>query len=191
MKNLLSKFTIFDLVLCGMMAALGIAIKPFIMPLVYFISTPLLIPGGALAGGFYMLWIVLGATAVNRPFACGLIGLIQAIIVITTGSVGSHGILSILIYILPGLAVDMVLFFFRNTRDKKLAMFFGCITANVTGLLLTNLLIYRLPIIPLVTSLTIGAISGAIGGLIGYGIYQKLQKQNILKSGGTGYETIK
>lgn len=191
MKKLLSTFTIFDLVLCGFMAALGIAIKPFIMPLVYFISTPLLIPGGSLAGGFYMLWIVLGAVAVNRPFACGIIGLIQAIIVITTGTVGSHGILSIVIYILPALAVDMILFFFQNVKDKKMAMFFGCMTANVSGLLLTNIFIYHLPLITLITSLTIGAISGGIGGLISYAIFRKLIKLNILKPGGNGYETIK
>ncbi len=188
MKKLLSTFTIFDLVLCGFMAALGIAIKPFIMPLVYVIATPLFIPGGSLAGGFYMLWIVLGAVAVNRPFACGIIGFIQAIIVITTGTFGNHGILSIVIYILPALSVDATLFFFRNIPEKAFAMFLSCLIANVTGLFLTNLLIYNLPLIPLFTSLSLGAISGGIGGLIAHTLYKKLIHLHIFKQGALGYE---
>ncbi len=174
MKNLTSHFTVFELVLLSFMAALGIAIKPFIMPLVYFISTPLLIPGGSLAGGFYMLWIILGAALINKPLSASIIGFMQAIMVMITGTVGSHGILSIIIYIIPGIMVDIVVFIFRKSEDKKFMMFISCILANVSGLLLTNIIIYNLPLIPLITSITVGAVSGGIGGLISFNIYTKL-----------------
>ena len=55
MKRLLQKFTVRDLVLIAAMAALGIAIKPVVVPLAHLVSTPLMIPGGALAGGLYMM----------------------------------------------------------------------------------------------------------------------------------------
>ncbi len=191
MKKITSNFTVFELVLLSFMAALGIAIKPFIMPLVYFIATPLLIPGGSLAGGFYMLWIILGASLINKPFSASLIGLMQAIMVIITGTVGSHGILSLVIYVVPGVLVDVVIYILKNSQDKKIMMFLACITANVSGLILTNVFIYNLPLIPLITSLSVGAVSGGIGGLISYTVYTKLINLKVFGEKEYGYEKIK
>lgn len=47
-------FSIFQLVIISVVAALGVATKPIIVPLVHIITGPLFIPGGAIAGGFYM-----------------------------------------------------------------------------------------------------------------------------------------
>ncbi len=188
MKKLTANFTIFELVILSFMAALGIAIKPFIMPIVYFISTPLLIPGGSLAGGFYMLWIILGASLVNKPFSASIIGFMQAIMVIITGTVGSHGILSLIIYVIPGIAVDIIIYLFKNSKEKKIMMFLACLVANVSGLILTNVFIYNLPIIPLTISLSVGAVSGGIGGIISYTIYKKLINLKVFNERKYGYE---
>jgi hypothetical protein len=56
----------FDLVVIAMMASLGVAIKPVVVPLAHIITGPLYIPGGVIAGGFYMMWIVLGAGLVGN-----------------------------------------------------------------------------------------------------------------------------
>lgn len=112
--GLLKKFTVFDLVLLTMMAVLGVAIKPFIVPLAQIITGPLYIPGGVVAGGFYMLWIVLGCGLVDKRGAGTLIGIIQAILVIALGIYGSHGVASILTYIAPGIFVDLLYIILRG-----------------------------------------------------------------------------
>ena len=59
-QKALARFSLFDLIIIAMMAALGIAIKPVVVPLAHIITGPLFIPSGAVAGGFYMMWLVLG-----------------------------------------------------------------------------------------------------------------------------------
>ncbi|HQJ37915.1 MAG TPA: ECF transporter S component, partial [Bacillota bacterium] len=102
MKKFLSRFTVYDLVVISLTAALGIGIKPIIVPLVHIITGPLYIPGGAAAGGFYMLWIVLGIGITRKTGTGTLIGLIQALLVIITGFYGTHGAASIITYTIPG-----------------------------------------------------------------------------------------
>src|SRR6056297_4224493 len=109
-------FSILELVLIGLVAALGIATKPIVVPLVHILTGPLFIPGGAVAGGFYMLWIVLGAGLVKRRGAGTVIALTQALMVVVLGIYGTHGIVSIVTYSLPGVAVDVV---FACSRDHR------------------------------------------------------------------------
>ena len=59
-QRFLDKFSLYDLIIIAMMSALGIAIKPIIVPLSHIISGPLLIPPGAVTGGLFMMWLVLG-----------------------------------------------------------------------------------------------------------------------------------
>ncbi len=55
----LKGFTVFELILMALLASIGIAAKPVVVPLAHMITVPLGIPGGAIAGGLYMFWIVL------------------------------------------------------------------------------------------------------------------------------------
>ncbi|KKH59838.1 hypothetical protein DU75_07730, partial [Methanosarcina mazei] len=107
-RKFFNGFSVFNLVIIAMMAALGIATKPVVVPLAHIITGPLYIPGGAIAGGFYMMWIVLGAGLVGKRGTATLIAVVQAIMVISLGIFGTHGIMSFFTYILPGLAVDTV-----------------------------------------------------------------------------------
>ncbi len=179
MEGFLSKFSVFDLVVISMMAALGVAVKPIVVALAHLITGPLFIPGGALAGGFYMMWLALGAGFVKKRGTATLIGLIQSVIVIATGVYGSHGAVSLLTYTLPGLAVDIALWVFRQEPDKKMAMFTGVIGANLCGVILSNLVFFRLPLIPLLLSVSAGALSGALGGLLAWLMLVRIRKLNI------------
>ncbi len=175
MKNTLRRFTAFDLMIIAMMASLGLAIKPIIVPLVHIVTGPLFIPGGAVAGGFYMLWIVLGMGLVRKPGTCAMIALVQGIITITLGSVGSHGILSLLTYTLPGIFAEIPFLFAKKKVFHILHFMAGCILANLAGTYGSNLIFFRLPLLPLLLSLSSAALSGAIGGVIAYQLYKKLQ----------------
>ncbi len=179
MDGWLKRFGAFDLVIIALMAALGVAVKPIVVSLVHIITGPLFIPGGSLAGGFYMMWLVLGAALVNKRGTATLIGLVQAIIVIVTGFYGTHGIVSLVTYTLPGLTVDLLLWITRLKADEKMAMFVGCIGANLCGVLLANLVFFRLPLIPLLFSLSAGALSGALGGLLAWLVAERFSKLNI------------
>lgn len=179
MRSYLNKFTAFDLIIIAMMAALGVAVKPVAVSLVHIISGPLFIPGGSLAGGFYMMWLVLGAALVNQKGTASLIGLVQSIIVIAAGVYGTHGILSLLTYTLPGVTIDVLFWLTRQNPQEKLAMFIGGMGANLCGVLLSNLIFFRLPLVPLLLALSAGALSGALGGLLAWMLAARLNKFNL------------
>lgn len=182
MKNFLRRFSVFDLVVIALTSALGIGIKPIIVPLIHIITGPLYIPGGAAAGGFYMLWIVLGIGITRKTGTGTLIGLIQALLVIITGAYGTHGAVSIITYTLPGLMVDIVTKILKDKFFTPTAFFVLGLIANITGTFLSSMVFFRLPLIPLLLSLSAASLSGGIGGLIAYKIVKELSRMNIINS---------
>lgn len=179
-KKLIRRFSAFELIVIALMATLGIATKPVIVPLVHIITGPLYIPGGAIAGGFYMIWIVLGVGLINKIGVATIIASVQAIIIVSMGMVGTHGIMSFLTYIIPGLAVDILLILIRY-RSPSLGNLFLCgMVANLSGTFLVNVIFFRLPFIPLILVLSSAALSGGVGGIIAYTIINKLEQQGIL-----------
>lgn len=176
-RNIINRFSVFDLTIMALMAVLGIAVKPIILPLVQLITAPLFIPGGAVAGGFYMIWIILPRFIVRKHFTATITCVIQALLVMSLGIIGSHGIMSILTYVLPGVAVDLFLLItYRNEKPHLFHLFFAGILANLMGSIGVNFIFFRLPLLPLLIALTAGAISGGLGGLIAYNIYKQLSK---------------
>ncbi len=180
-KRFLKSFSIFNLIIIAVVSALGIATKPIVVPLIHVITGPLFIPGGAIAGGFYMFWIVLGAGLVKKAGTGTLIGIVQGILVIATGTMGTHGIMSIISYTLPGLASDMVFLLSKNKRYNSLHYVFGCLAANVTGTIISNILFFRLPFATVILILSAAALSGTIGGLIAFSVNKSIESMNILE----------
>ena len=180
LKGLTNKFSVMHLVIISLMAAAGIAVKAVIVPLVHIVTSSLYIPGGVIAGGIYMLFLVL-ARGLCKKFGTGfLTGLIQAVMVMLGGISGSHGIMSLITYALPGLAVDMVFLLARGGKQTVLHYLLAGMAANFTGSMLVNSVFFNLPFIPLMLSLTLGAFSGGLGGVIAWQIYKGLQKSQLL-----------
>jgi len=178
----LKKFTVFDLLIITMMAALGVAIKPIVVPLCHMITGPLYIPGGTIAGGFYMLWLVLGYGLVNKPGTATLIGIVQALLIMAVGFFGNQGMVSLITYVTPGVFVDVLYLMIRSGPNTTSKAFAGGVAANVAGTWIVSLLLFRLPWIPLLLSLTSAALSGGLGGLIAYKLIIQLEKFNIIGS---------
>lgn len=178
-KKFLKNYSVFNLVIIGIVSALGIATKPIVVPLVHIITGPLFIPGGALAGGFYMFWLVLGIGMVKKTGTGTLIGLVQGILVIATGTMGTHGIMSLLSYTLPGLAADFVFLFSKNKKYNSLHYVFACMGANITGTMVSNILFFRLPYVTVILVLSLAALSGLMGGLLAWTISKSLEKMNV------------
>lgn len=175
-KSFLDGFTVFELMVIGLTAALGLASKPIVVPVTHLITGPLFIPGGAVAGGIYMMWIVLGASLVGKRGAATLIALTQGLIVMLTGSFGTHGVVSLITYGLPGLMVDLVFLVLRKKYIEPTDFFLAGVVANLSGTYLSNLVFFRLPMLPLILSLSTGALSGGLGGLLAYNIYKRVHK---------------
>ena len=175
MAGLLERFTIFDLIVISLTACLGIASKPLVVPLAHMITGPLFIPGGVLAGGFYMLWIVLGAALIRKHGTGTLIATVQAILVMALGIYGTHGLASIVTYIAPGMAVDATFLLARRWNHSPVPCFAAGVAANTTGSILVNLAFFRLPMVPLILSLATAALSGGMGGWIAYGVATKFK----------------
>lgn len=178
-KTLLCSFSVFNLTIIAIVSALGVATKPIVVPLVHIVTGPLFIPGGAIAGGFYMMWIVIGVGLVKKFGTGTLIGIVQAILVVATGAMGSHGIMSIVSYTLPGICVDIVFLFAKNKNYNVLHYVFGCMFANVIGTFISNMMFFRLPNLAVTLMLSSAALSGAVGGVIAYSIIKSLEKMNI------------
>lgn len=163
----------------ALLASIGIAAKPVVVPLAHMITVPLGIPGGAIAGGLYMFWIVLAGGLVKSG-AATVTAFTQAIIVMVTGLMGSHGLLSIVTYTLPGLVVDLYLIIFRRRLKTSMDFFVSGILANMAGAYMTILVFFRLPLIPMLASLSGAVLSGGIGGLIAYRLYLSIIKTGVI-----------
>lgn len=174
MKKLLRRFSVRDLLLVSAMAAAGIAVKPLVSTLAHIVSTPLMIPGGVLAGGLYMLWLVVAFGLTRRRGTAFLVGFVQALLVMLTGLPGSHGLLSLFSYTLPGAAIDLVFLLIRRKIDNMPLAFLAGLTANLAGTAAVNFIFFGLPLIPLLLSLSLAALSGGLGGILSWGLLSAL-----------------
>src|SRR5690554_3439896 len=139
LKKFLGGFSMYQLVIIALMAGLGVATKPIVVPLAHIITGPLYIPGGVIAGGFYMMWLVLGAGLVAKRGTATLISAVQAVMVVSLGIYGTHGLVSFLTYIIPGVAVDLTLLLSRKPARTLISCFLAGIAANISGSFLVHL----------------------------------------------------
>ena len=180
MQKALRRFTIKDLILIAAMAALGLAVKAVVTPLIHLASAPLFIPGGALAGGLYMMWLIMAVGLTGKRGSATLAGLVQAIMVILTGIGGSHGLISLVSYTLPGLIIDMWLLISRHRICCLPCAFISCILANLCGTMAVNQIFFKLPPLPFLLSLAAAAFSGGVGGVLVWHLLRALRKYDII-----------
>lgn len=181
MSRFFGKFSLYELVIMAVMAALGVALKPILVPLAHIVCGPLMIPAGALAGGLYMMWIIIGYGFVKKPGTAVIICVIQALLVLFTGVIGSHGIMSLMTYILPGVAVEVLLLLIRHRCCCAGCCAFAGIVANIAGTAAVNVVFFKAPGVYLILILSVAALSGLVGGLIAWQLIQLFDKYNLIK----------
>lgn len=175
-QKFLDRFTPYDLIIIALMSAIGIAIKPIIVPLSHIITGPLLIPSGAVTGGIYMMWLVMGFGITGKRGTMTLIGVVQAILVMATGMLGSQGVMSLLSYSMPGIVADLGLLLIGHRICCLPCAFLAGLLCNVTGTIMVNFVYYRFPLIPLIFSLSIAALSGGLGGIIAFKVVEQIRE---------------
>ena len=175
LKQWLSRYSLFHLILIAVLAALGVGVKPVVSTLAHVLTGPLFIPGGAVAGGIYMLFLVLAASLTRARGAAALCGLCQGLLVLAAGVAGSHGALSLVTYALPGLAADLMFLIFARKEPNLPACCFAGMLANIAGTVSVSLVFFSLPWVPLLLSLCAAALSGGLGGVAAWGITKRLK----------------
>lgn len=154
-----------DLVLTALFASLGIATKNVLHPLVAVFTGALYVPTGAVAGGLYMMWPVMAYGLIRRHGVASLVSLTQAFISLVM-PFGNFGLLSFVIYLAPGLAIDGFLLLTRHKACCVACCAGASAIANVVGTLLVGALVLALPLMVLAFLSVVAAISGCIGGFI-------------------------
>lgn len=185
-KRFFDKFTSFELIVIVVMAALGVAIKPIIVPIAHIVCGPLMIPSGAMAGGLYMMWMVIGYALVRKRGTAFLIALVQTLLVVFTGIVGSHGIMTFLTYLGPGLAVELIMFMVPRVGCNRGVCLAAGTAANVVGTMAVNFVFFRTPGVYLILVLAIASLSGLVGGLISWELSKIFDTFNVYSKGTKG-----
>ncbi len=126
-----------------------------------------------------MMWLALAIAVVGKTGAGLLVGITQAIVMISLGYFGNHGAVSLLSYTLPGVAAELVSFLYKN-KASIFAQASICTVANVSGALVVTVLVMRLAMLPLIISLIAAAISGIVGGIVSYSLFNKLKQYRIV-----------
>jgi hypothetical protein len=176
------KLRLADYILIAMTVAMSIAVKAVVNPMAQIVTGPLFIPGGVAAGGFYMLFVVMPPAVSGKRGTALLTALLQAILVMILGAPGSHGAASLFTYTAPGLAVEAVWLLSGKQAGGPVCCFAAGIAANVAGSYAVNLLLFRLPVVPLLLSLCVAALAGGLGGWAAYGLAGRLRRLGIWKN---------
>ena len=174
----LRAFSTRDLVLIAILAALGIAIKPVVVPIAHMVAAPFLVPGGAFAGGLYMMWLVVGMGIIGKRGTATLIAIVQGVLVMITAVPGSWGVMSLVIYTLPGVAMDVGLLLVGHRACCMRCCFLAGLLANVTGTFSVSM-VMLLPRIPLLLGLCTAALSGGVGGILAWQVIKQLHRFHI------------
>jgi len=180
-KKFTGRFSIYQLMVIALLAAMGVAVKSVITPLVQMLTGPLYIPGGVVAGGFYMLFLVLAVSITSNVGSAVFCGFCQGLMVLVIGAGGSHGALSVISYSLTGLSVDLIMLVLRHKGCCLLCCFFGGMAANLTGTLIVNAAFFEMPAVPLALSLAAAALSGGFGGALAWMFTKQLRKLRVIK----------
>jgi len=180
-KRVLSGFSLLDLIMITVLASLGVAVSGVVGWMVRLITGPLFIPGGSVAGGIYMMFLVLAVSLTGKKSSAVVVAVLQALLVMVMPWAGNHGFATILTYSAPGIAIFLLLLIMRHKGCCKLCCFFACMVANLVGVALVSGVVMQLPMIPMLLGLTVGALSGGLGGLLTWSLTKQLKKLEVIK----------
>ena len=97
---------------------LGFFSKKLISPVAHLITGFLHIPGGV-STSFSLMFLVIAASLIPVFGCAALMGAVQSMLALFFGMTGSMGLLAPIGYILPGLAIDLILYISRKMTNSS------------------------------------------------------------------------
>ena len=152
--------------------ALSLVTKRLISPVTNLLTDLIRIPGGGAATAFSLMFLLVGTGGLNWRWATTAAAFVQSLIALSLGMSSYQGLFAVLTYSLPGLVID--LFRMLCPRRDKAYFSLACASANASGALLTNILVFRLEGIAFLLWMLVAASVGLFGGLLGELLFQKI-----------------
>lgn len=183
----MKRFSLRNLLFLTLCCDLGLFSKRLIAPAANILTDFLRIPGG-IGTSFSLMFLVVAAELVPIFGCATLMSIIQSMIALSLGMVGSMGILSPIGYIVPGIVIDLIFLLSRKTDlgtdlTLTLANMFGAASASLAA----NFIVFRLPGIPLALYIVVALASGAVCGSFA-GVLVKRLRPVMSSSSASGFE---
>ncbi len=163
-----------QLVFLALCCDFGLFAKKLIAPIANVITDFLRIPGG-ISTGFSLMFVVIAAALVPKRGCATLMSLVQSLIALALGRMGSMGLLSPIGYILPGVAIDCSLLLMKRLPLSERLVFANSI-ASVAAALTANCIVFRLTGMPLLLYVCVAATSGSLCGLLACKIVPRVRR---------------
>lgn len=183
----MKRFSLRNLLFLTLCCDLGLFSKRLIAPAANILTDFLRIPGG-IGTSFSLMFLVVAAELVPIFGCATLMSIIQSMIALSLGMVGSMGILSPIGYIVPGVVIDLIFLLSRKTGlgtdiTLTIANMLGAASASLAA----NLIVFQLPGVPLALYIVVALASGAVCGSFA-GVLVKRLRPVFSASGSTGFE---
>lgn len=160
----MKRFSLRNLLFLTLCCDLGLFSKRLVAPAANILTDFLRIPGG-IGTSFSLMFLVVAAELVPIFGCATLMSIIQSMIALSLGMIGSMGILSPIGYIVPGIVIDLL---FLLSRKAGLGTDLALTIANMLGAasasLAANLIVFHLPGVPLALYIVVALASGAVCG---------------------------
>ncbi len=154
----------------------GVIAKKAINPVANMITDFLHIPGG-ISTAVSLMFLVIGTGLTNGRGKASMMGLIQGVSALMIGMVGSMGVLMPLAYLVPGVAIDLVMLIpLSGDFWKRIKAFLANISGSVAAALFADLAVFHLPVSVLSVYLLVAALSGAVCGYMAGVLIDRAEK---------------
>ena len=155
-----------DLLIMVVLCFAGVICKKLINPFANPITDALHVPGG-ISTSVSLMFLVIAAAITKRKWCASAMGLMQAAGALAMGSIGAMGFLLPVAYIVPGAVIDIVMLVGEKLKlSVSLKAFFANILGAVSAALFADIVVYHLPVKPLVVYICLASLTGAICGAL-------------------------
>lgn len=170
----MKKMTVQQMVLLTFCLIAGMCAKKAVSPFTNIITDFFRIPGGSLATGFSLAFLIFGTLLVPLPRAGTLMGTVQGLLSLILGMSGYQGVFCILTYMIPGITID----FCNKVIKKRSKGYFviTCCISNMVCSIFSNMLIFHLKGGAFILWVLMASVSGIMAGTTAKILDERLKK---------------
>lgn len=172
-----NNFTLRQLILIALFVSVSMISKRYISPVTNLLTDIIRVPGGSLATGFSIMFLVVGKRMISNKTTATLMAVSQGLFAIAMGSM--MNILTLVAYVFPGILIDIIYNhkhkWVRFITDRTLAQV-ACALGVVCGAAINNFLVFQLPLIAMILFYMLGILSGIVGGTLADLVYNRINK---------------